>query len=247
MSAKEYTKLLLGTLRSNLLQECWRRKEAARRQRLLDPGKPRAVADRAQPRLSIQYPIGPVETAAMKASKRICQRMSQAQQTDDSSPHHQEQGEVEKSSGVIRAGSHHSYPLTAPSDWGQRQAPAVGVRGGSGASSGCEQSWHRQQVRAPSGTMEELLQETPQIAPTEINSPTLDPMERKETVNIQEEKDELDEEELQELLSKLMDAFTLEMPSDPQSSVNTDLYRGAEQVSRAFSALVDQITLPNWK
>lgn len=53
------------------------------------------------------------------------------------------------------------------------------------------------------------LQDTLQIAPAEINSP----MERRETGNIQEEEDELEEEELQELLSKLMDAFTLEMPS----------------------------------
>lgn len=66
---------------------------------------------------------------------------------------------------------------------------------------------------SPTGPQEALLQDTPQNAPTEINSPTLPPMERKETVNIQEEKDELEEEELQELLSKLMDAFTLEMPS----------------------------------
>ncbi|XP_006759515.1 PREDICTED: dystrotelin [Myotis davidii] len=100
---------------------------------------------------------------------------------------------------------------------------------------------------SPTSPQEGLLQDTSQNAPTEINSPTPPPRERKETVNIQEEKDELEEEELQELLSKLTDAFTLEMPSDPQPSVNTDLYRGAERVSRAFSALVDQITLPNWK
>ncbi|XP_037021783.2 dystrotelin [Artibeus jamaicensis] len=91
------------------------------------------------------------------------------------------------------------------------------------------------------------LQDTLQINSAEINSPNLAPMERRETVNIQEEKDELEEEELQELLSELMDAFTLEMPSDPQSSVNVDLYCGAERVGRAFSALVDQITLANLK
>lgn len=66
---------------------------------------------------------------------------------------------------------------------------------------------------SPTGPQEGLLQDTPQNAPTEINNPTLPPMERKESVNTQEEKDELEEEELQELLSKLTDAFTLEMPS----------------------------------
>uniref|UniRef100_G3U1S7 Dystrotelin n=1 Tax=Loxodonta africana TaxID=9785 RepID=G3U1S7_LOXAF len=90
-----------------------------------------------------------------------------------------------------------------------------------------------------------LLLDIPQFIPAEISSPALAPAERKETTNIEERKDELEEEELQELLSKCMDAFTLEMPSGPQSSVNTDLYHGAEQVSRAFSALIDQITLPN--
>ncbi|XP_036899393.1 dystrotelin [Sturnira hondurensis] len=98
-----------------------------------------------------------------------------------------------------------------------------------------------------SSSQEGPLQDTLQINSAEINSPTLAPMERRETVNIQEEKDELEEEELKELLSKLMDAFTLEMPSDPQSSVTTDLYCGAERVGRAFSALVDQITLANLK
>ncbi|KAM9663660.1 LOW QUALITY PROTEIN: dystrotelin [Trichechus inunguis] len=91
-----------------------------------------------------------------------------------------------------------------------------------------------------------LLPETPKFVPTEMSSPALAPAERKETTNIEERKDELEEEELQELLSKCMDAFTLEMPSG-KSSVNMDLYRGAEQVSRAFSALINQITLPNLK
>ncbi|XP_045416210.1 dystrotelin [Lemur catta] len=94
---------------------------------------------------------------------------------------------------------------------------------------------------------EGLLQDTPQMAPAEVSSPAMAPSERKDTSNINERKDELEEEELQELLSKLMDAFNLEMPSGPQPSVNIDLYSGAERVCRAFSALVDQITLPSWK
>ncbi|XP_072816790.1 dystrotelin [Vicugna pacos] len=96
-------------------------------------------------------------------------------------------------------------------------------------------------------SQERLLQDTPQTAPTEMNSPVLAPAERKETVSIQKAKDNVEEEELQELLSKLMDAFILEMPSGPQSSAHTDLYCGAERVCRAFSALIDQITLPNLK
>nr|XP_019582624.1 PREDICTED: dystrotelin [Rhinolophus sinicus] len=102
-------------------------------------------------------------------------------------------------------------------------------------------------LSSPSSSHEGLMEDTPKIIPAEIHSPALAPVERKETLNIQEEKDELEEEELQELLSKLMDAFTLEMASDSQSSENTDLYHGAERMCRAFSALVDQITLPNSK
>lgn len=62
-------------------------------------------------------------------------------------------------------------------------------------------------------SQERLLQDTPQTAPTEMNSPVLAPAGRKQTVSIQKAKDQVEEEELQELLSKLMDAFTLEMPS----------------------------------
>ncbi|XP_015990494.2 dystrotelin [Rousettus aegyptiacus] len=105
----------------------------------------------------------------------------------------------------------------------------------------------KETLRSPSSSQEGLLQDTSQIVPAGICSPTQAPaQERQETVNMHEEKDELEEEDLRELLSKLMDTFTLEMSSDPQSSY-MDLYHGAERVCKAFSALVDQITLPNLK
>lgn len=72
----------------------------------------------------------------------------------------------------------------------------------------------KETLRSPSSSQEGLLQDTSQIIPAGICSPTqASTQERQETVNIQEEKDELEEEELQELLSKLMDALTLEMSS----------------------------------
>ncbi|ELK28765.1 hypothetical protein MDA_GLEAN10003779 [Myotis davidii] len=58
----------------------------------------------------------------------------------------QEQGEVEKPWGAIRAGSCYLHPLMAPSDQGRCQVLAAGVSSGSGASSGCKWSWHQQQV-----------------------------------------------------------------------------------------------------
>ncbi|XP_041593419.1 dystrotelin [Vulpes lagopus] len=99
---------------------------------------------------------------------------------------------------------------------------------------------------SPPGSQGGLLQDTPQIVPAEINGPAL-ATEMKVMVNIQQGKDELEGEELQELLSKLTDAFTLEMSPGLQSSVDMDLYCGAERVCRAFSALVDQITVSNLK
>ncbi|XP_008143513.2 dystrotelin [Eptesicus fuscus] len=304
MSAKEYTKLLLGTLRSNLLQECWRRKEAARRQRLLDPGKPKAVADRAQARFlkkqlnrykdklqaiytSQEGKCCRFETKIHELTANQDRLWTKLQQMGRESQAKFQPLRPSSYQNIISKGDHEKgkkfwkeedssqskdasvdgpewEPLLNPTvidKSHQSQAKIDHALPNSESPEAILQPRSTQSTRAqsqaqktskeifssPTSPQEELLQETPQIAPTEINSPTLDPMEKKETVNIQEEKDELDEEELQELLSKLMDAFTLEMPSDPQSSVNTDLYRGAEQVSRAFSALVDQITLPNWK
>lgn len=61
------------------------------------------------------------------------------------------------------------------------------------------------------GSQEGSLQDTPHMAP-EMSSHALATADRKEMPDIQEGKDELEEKELQELLSKLTDAFTLEVP-----------------------------------
>nr|KAF6353171.1 dystrotelin [Pipistrellus kuhlii] len=304
MSAKEYTKLLLGTLRSNLLQECWQRKGAARRQRLLSLGEPEALADRSQARFlkkqlnRYKDKLQALYTSQEEKCSRFETKIHELTANQDSlwaklqqlgresqakfQPLHPSsyqnmisKGDYEKGKKFLKkedSSQNRDASVDGP-EWEpllnptvmdksqQSQAKVEHALPNSESPEAILQPRSTQSTRAqsqaqktseeifssPTSPQEELLQETPQIAPTEINSPALDPMERKETVNIQEEKDELEEEELQELLSKLMDAFTLEMPADPQSSINTDLYRGAEQVSRAFSALVDQITLPNWK
>ncbi|KAK1346875.1 hypothetical protein QTO34_000735 [Cnephaeus nilssonii] len=62
-----------------------------------------------------------------------------------------EQGEVEKPSGVIEAGSRHMHQLIALSNWDQHRALAVGASGSSDVSSGCERGLHRQQMRVPGG------------------------------------------------------------------------------------------------
>ncbi|XP_023615089.1 dystrotelin [Myotis lucifugus] len=304
MSAKEYTRLLLGTLRSNLLQECWRRKEAARRQWLLDQVKAKAAAGRAQARFlkkqlnrykdKLQAIYTSQEEKCCRFETKIheltanqdslwtkLQQMGQDLQAKFQPLHpssyqnmiSKSDHEKDKSFWKEEDSSQSKNASADGPEWEpflnppvvdksqQSQAKVEHALPNSESPEAILQPTSTQSTRAqsqaqktakeifssPTGPQEGLLQDTPQNAPTEIHSPTLPPMERKETVNIQEEKDELEEEELQELLSKLMDAFTLEMPPDPQPSVNTDLYRGAERVSRAFSALVDQITLPNWK
>ncbi|ELK26693.1 Multidrug resistance-associated protein 1 [Myotis davidii] len=56
-----------------------------------------------------------------------------------------EQGEVEKPSGVIRAGSRCSHPLMVLSPLDQHWAPAAGASGAS-TGSGCEWGRHQQEV-----------------------------------------------------------------------------------------------------
>lgn len=66
------------------------------------------------------------------------------------------------------------------------------------------------------------LQDIPKIPPVEMTSLALEPVERKGAMNIQEGKDELEEEELQELLSKLTDACTLQAPSGKILTITRD-------------------------
>ncbi|EPQ11985.1 3-hydroxyacyl-CoA dehydratase 2 [Myotis brandtii] len=60
----------------------------------------------------------------------------------------QEQGEVEKSSGAIRAGSHRLHPLTAPSDQGRRRqwVQAAALVPAVGASAGWDRSAQEQRI-----------------------------------------------------------------------------------------------------
>ena len=71
-------------------------------------------------------------------------------------------------------------------------------------------------------SQEGRLQDIPQIPPIEMTSLALAPVERKGAMNIQEGKDELEEEELQELLSKLTDACTPEAPSGKILTITRD-------------------------
>uniref|UniRef100_A0A8C8U3C4 Dystrotelin n=1 Tax=Peromyscus maniculatus bairdii TaxID=230844 RepID=A0A8C8U3C4_PERMB len=97
---------------------------------------------------------------------------------------------------------------------------------------------------APSACQEEL-QDNPQTPPAAARGSAVAPSTEKETNHVSERRNNLHEQELQTLLSRLLDAFDLDTPSGPQPSVDMELYSRAEQVCRAFSALVDQITLPS--
>ncbi|KAL6068990.1 hypothetical protein STEG23_032106, partial [Scotinomys teguina] len=101
------------------------------------------------------------------------------------------------------------------------------------------------EVRTAPPACQEGLQDNPQIPPAEVSSPAVASSTQKETNHISESRNDLEEQELQRLLSRLLDAFDLDTPSGPQTSVDMELYGRAEQMSSAFSALVDQITLPS--
>ncbi|XP_003750755.3 dystrotelin [Rattus norvegicus] len=104
------------------------------------------------------------------------------------------------------------------------------------------QKMPREVHSSPSARQEEL-QDSLQIPPTEVSSPTQTP--GKEMDCFSEKRNDLEDEELQELLPRLLDAFSLDSSTGPQPLVDVELYGRAEQVCRAFSALVDQVTLPS--
>ncbi|XP_031224707.1 dystrotelin [Mastomys coucha] len=92
---------------------------------------------------------------------------------------------------------------------------------------------------------QEELQDNLQIPPTKVNSPAQTPSAGKEMDCFSEKRNGLEDEELQALLPRLLDAFDLDSPTGPQPLVDMELYGRAKQVCRAFSAFVDQVTLPN--
>ncbi|XP_047626426.1 dystrotelin [Phacochoerus africanus] len=300
VSVKDNTKLLLRTLRNNLLQGRCRRKEAARRQRLLDQVNPEDRADHAPARLlkkqlnRCKDKLQAIYSCQEEKSHRFETKIHELTTNQNSlwtklqlmgqdlqallHPFHPSpsscqnvvaKGDHGKSEGFWR-GRDSSQIKDATEDGSDQETHSHTVidrsrRGPAHAehalpnSESPKAALQRKSVRstgtrsqAPKASKEifsslpsfhnDLLQDTPHIAPAEMA-----PAERKEAVTIQKGKDEPEEEELQELLSKLTDTFTLEMTSDAQSLVNMDLYCGAERLCRAFSALVDKITLSNIK
>ncbi|XP_043300715.1 LOW QUALITY PROTEIN: dystrotelin [Cervus canadensis] len=305
MSAKDNTKLILRTLRNNLLQGRCRRKEAARRQWLLHKVNPKDMANRAWARLlkkrlnrykdklqaiyacqeekscrydtkihkltsqsgqsvdqlmgqDLQAMLQPLHPSSFswqnviakgdhgKGEERFQNRGGDSSQIKGSTEDGSQQETLPKS--TVINGSHrgpaparHALPNSELPEATLKPRPAQSPRAQSQA-----QKTSKETSSALPSSQEGRLQDIPKIPPVEMTGLALAPGEKKGAMNIQERKDEL-EEELQELLSKLTDPFTLEAPSDLQSSVNLDLYCGAEGVCRAFSALVDQITLTDLK
>ncbi|XP_049743934.1 dystrotelin [Elephas maximus indicus] len=303
MSAKENTKLLLRTLRNNLLQGRCRRKEAERRQWLLDQVNPKVLANPAHTRLlekqlnrckdrlqalcasqeeknsrfetkirqlttnqdslwtklqqmgedlqATLQPLDPLSSSCpnmvSKSDLSLTKRFWRKGDSSWIKNITEEGSEWEPLPNSTAVGRSHPSQTNTEHALPNPEPPEAILQPRSVRSSRAQNQAQKMMKQSLPSAQEGLLLDIPQFIPAEISSPALAPAERKETTNIEERKDELEEEELQELLSKCMDAFTLEMPSGPQSSVNTDLYHGAEQVSRAFSALIDQITLPNLK
>ena len=59
---------------------------------------------------------------------------------------------------------------------------------------------------------QEGLQDNPQIPPSEVSRPALEPSEGKETDHTSERRNDQEEEELQTLLPRLLDAFDPDTP-----------------------------------
>uniref|UniRef100_H0XJP7 Dystrotelin n=1 Tax=Otolemur garnettii TaxID=30611 RepID=H0XJP7_OTOGA len=301
MSAKENTKLLLRSLRNNLLQGRWRWKEAMKRQWLLDQVNPKDKADHTKARLlkkqlngykdKLRVMFASQEERSCRFETKIqeltinqdslrtkLQKMGQDLQAmlqplhPSSSSSQNSASKVDHSSAERFGEGGDSFqiknspedgaawkPLPNPTNVDRSHRNQANAEHGLPNSASPEatvqsieaqsqaQKMPKEMLSSPSICQEGPPQDTLQMAPAEMSSPALAPTERKETSIITKKKDELEEEEMQELLSKLVDAFNLETPSGQQSSVNMDLYCGAERVCKAFSALVDQITLPNWK
>uniref|UniRef100_A0A8C6E9I0 Dystrotelin n=1 Tax=Moschus moschiferus TaxID=68415 RepID=A0A8C6E9I0_MOSMO len=292
MSAKDNTKLILRTLRHNLLQGRCRRKEAVRRQWLLDKVNPKDMANHAQARLlkkrlnqykdKLQAIYACQEEKSCRYDTKICeltvnqdslwtklQLMGQDLQAMLQPLHpssfswqnviakgdhgkgeerfQKRGGDSSQIKGSTEDGSQQeTLPRSTMINGSHRELPEATSKPRPVQSPRAQKTSKETSSALPS-SQEGQLQDIPKIPPVEMTSLALAPVERKGPMNIQEGKTELEEEELQELLSKLADAFTLDTPSDLQSSVNLDLYCGAERVRRAFSALVDQITLTNLK
>nr|XP_003925663.2 dystrotelin [Saimiri boliviensis boliviensis] len=299
MSAMQNTKLLFRTLRNNLLQVCCRKKEAVRRQHLLDQMNPKDVAHHGQARLlkkqlkQYKDKLQAIYTSQEERSCRFETKIHKLKTNQDSlwtklqqirqdlqarlqpprpssSSFHNVETKVDHSptervpkrgdylqiKNATKDGSRWE-PLPNPEEVDRSHRSHTNAEHALRNPKSPETTLHSTRAQSHTQKMpkkvistlpscqEGLKPDTPKKAPDEMSSPALAAVERKEAGNIKERKDELEKEELQELLSKLMDAFNLEMPSGPKSSVNMDLYSGAQRVCRAFSALVDQITLPS--
>ncbi|KAI6051642.1 dystrotelin [Marmota monax] len=297
MSAMESTKLLLRTLRKNLLQGCCGRKEAMRKRWQLDQVNPKDMADHAQAtvlkqqfsqykeKLQAFYTYQEEKSCRFETKihaltihqESLWTRLQQVGQDLQAvlqplhpvSSHQNTMSRVDHFSAVkpldggdfsqmknVTENSPEWEPLPNPAIVNGSQADAENALPNLESSETLLQSTRLQSyaqnipkeiLSSLPSCQEGLLQEDPQISPPEKNRPARVPAERKEMANIKERNDDLEKEEVQELLSKFMNAFNLEKTPGPQSSVNMDLYGKAEQVCRAFSALVDQITFPNFK
>ncbi|XP_055472246.1 dystrotelin [Psammomys obesus] len=103
----------------------------------------------------------------------------------------------------------------------------------------------REASTSPSA-LQQGLQDNSLVPAAEESSCARTPSEEeKRTHGASEKRIDLEEEDLQVLLPRLLDAFDIDTPSGAQPLVDMELYGRAEQVCWAFSALVDQITLPS--
>ncbi|XP_008054338.1 dystrotelin [Carlito syrichta] len=301
MSAKENAKLVFRTLRNNLLQGHCRRKEATRRQRLLDQVTLKSMANPAPARLlkkQLNRYKDRLQAMCTFQGERSCQLETKIheltvnqdglwtkmrQMGQDLQAMLQPLPPLSSCQNVVSKADHSSVgrfweeadssqimkTIEDSSEWESLPHPAEVDRihrhqantehvlpnsesPGTILHSTGDQSQAQKALEEilsslhSHGLQERLQQVNPQGAPVDMSLPPLAPAqaERKETGDFKDRETAPEEEELQELLCKLVDAVNLEMLSGPQSPVNMDLHGGAEWVCRAFSALIDHLTHP---
>uniref|UniRef100_A0AC11BUH6 Dystrotelin n=1 Tax=Ovis aries TaxID=9940 RepID=A0AC11BUH6_SHEEP len=254
ISAKDNTKLILRTLRNNLLQGRCRRKEAARRQWLLDKVNPKDMANHAQARLLKKQYDTKIYELIINRDSLWTKRQLMGQ---DLQPLHPSSFSWQN---VIAKGDHRkgeerfqkrggdSPQIKGSTEDGSQQEtlPRSTVingshRGPASAKHALPNSELSEATSKPR-PVQRRLQDIPKIPLVEMTSLALAPVERKRAMNIQEGKGARGR-----AARTAVKTHRCLHSRNLQSSVNLDLYCGAERVCRAFSALIDQITLTNLK
>uniref|UniRef100_A0A452EW98 Dystrotelin n=1 Tax=Capra hircus TaxID=9925 RepID=A0A452EW98_CAPHI len=231
-SAKDNTKLILRTLRNNLLQGRCRRKEAARRQWLLDKVNPKDMANHAQEEKSCRYDTKIYELTINRDSLWTKRQLMGQDLQAMLQPLHPSSFSWQN---VIAKGDHRK----GDERFQKRGGDSSQIKGSTEDGS--------QHETLPRSTVVNGSHRGPATAKHALPNSELPEATSKLSPRAQSRAQKTSKETSSAPPSAFSEGLSCLLISDLQSSVNLDLYCGAERVCRAFSALIDQITLTNLK